>query len=126
MLALLAARLEAELHRMRELGGALGKRPGSVPEVASWETVTQRLAELEGLRADQLKWATQEGSNAEEWERRATLAVRAGDDDLAGAALANRRFHLEKAQDLRARAKHIEDVLRELRLGIDEIRRANE
>src|ERR1043165_9629132 len=47
------------------------------------------------------KQAVQEAANAAEWERRAMMAVRAGDDNLAKEALARKKEHQSLAEQVK-------------------------
>ena len=64
----------------------------------------------------------QEATKAKEWERKAMLAVRAGDDNLARAALARKAEHDEVAETLRqqweAQKQSVEQLKQALR-GLD-------
>ena len=76
------------------------------------------------------KQAEQEASNAAEWERRAMMAVRAGDDKLAKEALARKKEHDGLAEQFRnqwQKQKHAVDqlklALRALNHKIEEAKR---
>jgi len=76
------------------------------------------------------KQAEQEASNAAEWERRAMMAVRAGDDNLAKEALTRKKEHDGLAEQFRAqwqKQKHAVDqlklALRALNHKIEEAKR---
>lgn len=142
-LADIAARFDAQIARMDDLVGqtrppAHDRRPAptaastsrsllerlrSSSATSRWEAVTQRTSELERFRRVLLRNATQARRNADEWERCAALAVKAGDDDLAREALHRRREHLHETAELDARAKQLADVLNELQASLDEIKR---
>jgi phage shock protein A len=72
----------------------------------------------------------QERSKAEEWERKAMLAVKAGDDNLAKAALQRRSDHEEIAKSLKqqwdaqkASVEQLKQALRSLDQKIEEAKR---
>ena len=72
----------------------------------------------------------QERSKAEEWERKAMLAVKAGDDNLAKAALQRRSDHEEIAKTLqqqweaqKASVEELKQALRGLDQKIEEAKR---
>src|SRR6187399_2687050 len=76
------------------------------------------------------KQAEQEGVNAAEWERRAMLAVRAGDDALAKEALARRKEHdtlrasyQEQWQKQKNAVEQLKLALRALNAKIEEAKR---
>jgi len=71
-----------------------------------------------------------EGQQAQEWERRAMLAVRQGRDDLARQALARQQEYAERAQSLHetwqrqaAETAKLRDALHQLNEKIEEARR---
>jgi len=141
----LAARFDAELARLDAMArvtpeGAANRRtplsrtaidlrqilnrlqPPQKP--SPWDGVTQRLSELERYAKSLRRKAKDARTEADEWERRAMLCVKARNDDLAQAALHNRREALEQATDLEVRAKQIEDARFELQRCIEEIKGA--
>src|SRR5579859_8036824 len=74
------------------------------------------------------KQAEQESANAQEWERRAMMAVRAGNEALAKEALARKREHEELAATYRdqwsKQSAAVEQLKRALRLLNDKIAEA--
>jgi len=77
-----------------------------------------------------LKQAEQEGANAAEWERRAMLAIRAGDDNLAKEALTRKKEHealrdqfQEQWQKQKAAVDQLKLALRALNAKIEEAKR---
>jgi phage shock protein A len=76
------------------------------------------------------KQAEQEAANAAEWERRAMLAIRAGDDNLAKEALARKKEHAslresyqEQWQKQKAAVDQLKLALRALNSKIEEAKR---
>jgi phage shock protein A len=74
--------------------------------------------------------AEEEGRQAQEWERRAMLAVREGRDDLARQALLRQQEYAQRAQSLfetwqkqSAETERLKDSLRQLNEKIEEARR---
>ncbi len=132
-LAELAARFDAQIaqidaasaaSRVRtsltiSLLGRLGARPTKSPS----DAVVQRLADLAKLRKELLRQAKQSRANGEEWERRAMLAVKSGDDDLARESLHRQREALADAVDVEARAKQTDRILEELQRCVDKLER---
>lgn len=79
------------------------------------------------------KQAAREKGNADEWEKKAMLAVRAGDDELAKQALARRKEHGELAeayngqwQKQKASVDQLKLALRALNSKIEEAKRKKE
>jgi phage shock protein A len=74
------------------------------------------------------KQLEQEGANAQEWERRAMLALRAGNEELAKEALARKREHDEISATLKdqwnKQKAAVEQLKRALRLLNDKIEEA--
>src|SRR5688572_20059971 len=77
-----------------------------------------------------LKQAEQETANAAEWERRAMLAIRAGDDNLAKEALSRKKEHetlrdqfQEQWQKQKAAVDQLKLALRALNAKIEEAKR---
>ncbi|HVJ16956.1 MAG TPA: PspA/IM30 family protein [Polyangiaceae bacterium] len=77
-----------------------------------------------------LKQAEQEGGSAAEWERRAMLAIRAGDDNLAKEALSRKKEHetlrdqfQEQWQKQKAAVDQLKLALRALNAKIEEAKR---
>jgi hypothetical protein len=91
------------------------------PQASQWDAVTQRLSELDTFQTKLLRRAHHENANADEWERRAMLCLKAGDDDLARESLRRQREHLDNATHFEALATQVNDELRELRRAVDEI-----
>jgi phage shock protein A len=60
----------------------------------------------------------QEQAKAEEWERKAMLAVKAGDDTLARAALARRAEHAEIAETLRQQWEAQKESVEQLKVAL--------
>jgi phage shock protein A len=76
------------------------------------------------------KQAEQEAANAAEWERRAMLAIRQGDDALARDALARKKHHADLAhqfeeqwQKQKASVDHLKTALRMLNDKIEDAKR---
>ncbi|WP_437798280.1 PspA/IM30 family protein [Sorangium sp. So ce693] len=78
-----------------------------------FEAAQLRLESLEKYGAELARAAAQQAANADEWERRAMLAVRAGDDDLARKALSWQREALERASTLERQAATISAAMAE-------------
>ncbi|WP_437914422.1 hypothetical protein WME73_00700 [Sorangium sp. So ce302] len=122
--AKLAERIERDLKRIDDARVAARLKPVQAPErVPHWftrvlsklrrgpkaqpsaedegarrfEEAQRRLESLERYGAELARAAAQEAANAREWELRAMLAVRAGDDVLAREALCRQREALEGA-----------------------------
>ncbi|WP_437317337.1 PspA/IM30 family protein [Sorangium sp. So ce385] len=136
----LAERIERELKRMND-GAAAAARlgPARARETApSWlarvlsrfrrrkdppnagdegarrfDEVERRLESLEQYGAALAREAAQHAANAGEWERRAELAVLAGDDDLARDALSRQREALQRASSLERQAATISAAMAE-------------
>ncbi|MCC6649181.1 MAG: PspA/IM30 family protein [Polyangiaceae bacterium] len=77
-----------------------------------------------------LRQAEQAKAEAEEWERKATLAVRSGDDELAKEALIRRRRHEQDAaefhkqwQKAKREVDQLKEALRRLSEKIEEAKR---
>ena len=71
--------------------------------------------------ADEMRLGKQveaEAATAAEWERRAMLAVRAGDDALAKEALARRKEHADLADQYRAQAEKQKAGVDQLKLAL--------
>ena len=88
--------------------------------------VALAIADLKQLE----KQAEQEAANAAEWERRAMVAVRKGNDELAAAALQRKREHddlaqsfLEQYEKQKTQVDTLKDALRRLNDKIEEARR---
>ena len=64
------------------------------------------------------KQAEQETANASEWERRAMLAVRAGDDALAKEALARKKEHEQLAEQFREQWQKQKNAVDQLKLAL--------
>ena len=64
------------------------------------------------------KQAEQEAANAAEWERRAMMAVRAGDDELAKEALARKKEHAELTEQYRAQWQKQKAAVDQLKLAL--------
>jgi phage shock protein A len=64
------------------------------------------------------KQAEQELANAAEWERRAMLAVRAGDDGLAKEALARKQEHAELAEQFKGQWEKQKQAVEQLKLAL--------
>ncbi|HMR10464.1 MAG TPA: PspA/IM30 family protein [Polyangiaceae bacterium] len=64
------------------------------------------------------KQAEQEASNAAEWERRAMMAVRAGDDALAKEALARKAEHASLAEQYMAQWQKQKHAVEQLKLAL--------
>ncbi|KYG08136.1 hypothetical protein BE21_25415 [Sorangium cellulosum] len=73
----------------------------------------RRLESLEEYGAALAREAEQHAANAGEWERRAELAVLAGDDDLARDALSLQREALQRASSLERQAATISAAMAE-------------
>jgi phage shock protein A len=65
-----------------------------------------------------LKQAEQEGANAQEWERRAMMAIRAGDDNLAKEALARKKEHQQLADQFQAQWQKQKQAVDQLKLAL--------
>jgi phage shock protein A len=90
------------------------------------QSVASAIADEKKLQAD----AEAERRQAEDWEKRAMLAVQEGRDDLAKQALARFNEHLQGAQTLhetwlkhRAETEHLKGQLRHLNDRIEEAKR---
>jgi phage shock protein A len=71
--------------------------------------------------ADEMRLAKQvetESSLAAEWERRAMLAVRAGDDNLAKEALARKKEHADLAEQYRSQSQKQKAGVDQLKLAL--------
>jgi phage shock protein A len=93
---------------------------------AAKQEVASAIADEKKLQAD----AEKEKKQAEDWERRAMLAVQEGRDDLAKQALVRFNEHLEGAQQLhetwgrqRAESEALKTALRQLNDKIEEAKR---
>ncbi len=64
------------------------------------------------------KQAEQEAANAAEWERRAMMAVRAGDDKLAKEALARKKEHAQLAQQFQDQWQKQKTSVDQLKLAL--------
>src|SRR5215471_2216103 len=64
------------------------------------------------------KQAEQEVANAGEWERRAMLAVRAGDDGLAKEALARKKEHEALAEQFKDQWQKQKNAVEQLKLAL--------
>jgi phage shock protein A len=64
------------------------------------------------------KQAEQEAANAAEWERRAMMAVRAGDDGLAKEALARKKEHDALTEQFRAQWQKQKQAVDQLKLAL--------
>ncbi len=64
------------------------------------------------------KQADQEAANAAEWERRAMMAVRSGDDQLAKEGLARKREHAELAAQFRAQHQKQKQAVDQLKVAL--------
>lgn len=64
------------------------------------------------------KQAEQEAANAAEWERRAMMAVRAGDDKLAKEALARKKEHDQLAEQFQAQWQKQKASVDQLKLAL--------
>ena len=64
------------------------------------------------------KQTEQEAANAAEWERRAMMAVRAGDDALAKEALARKKEHGDLAEQYRAQWQKQKQSVDQLKLAL--------
>ncbi|MDQ3389234.1 MAG: PspA/IM30 family protein [Gemmatimonadota bacterium] len=97
------------------------------------EQLTRAKQEVAVAIADERKLKGQvdeEFRQAQEWERRAMLAVKQGRDDLARQALTRQQEYGERAQSLRetwqrhaAETEKLKDALRQLNTKIEEARR---
>ncbi|MEB2313388.1 MAG: PspA/IM30 family protein [Sorangiineae bacterium] len=65
-----------------------------------------------------VKQAEQEAANAAEWERRAMMAVRAGDDALAKEGLARKREHEQLAEQFRDQWQKQKAAVDQLKLAL--------
>ncbi|WP_437724770.1 PspA/IM30 family protein [Sorangium sp. So ce861] len=89
-------------------------RPGAGDEEARrFDEVERRLESLEQYGAALAREAAQHAANAGEWERRAELAVLAGDDALARDALSRQREALQRASSLERQAATISAAMAE-------------
>ena len=82
-------------------------------ETRRFDEVQRRLESLEKCGAALARAAAQQTANAREWECRAKLAVRAGDDDLAREALCRKRAELDGAAKLERQAATISAAMAE-------------
>ncbi|KYG02265.1 hypothetical protein BE20_51245 [Sorangium cellulosum] len=82
-------------------------------EARRFDEVERRLESLEKYGAALAREAEQHAANAGEWERRAELAVLAGDDDLAREALSRQREALHRASSLERQAATISAAMAE-------------
>lgn len=64
------------------------------------------------------KQAEQEAANAAEWERRAMMAIRAGDDNLAKEALARKKEHQQLAEQFQAQWQKQKHAVEQLKLAL--------
>lgn len=64
------------------------------------------------------KQAEQEAANAAEWERRAMMAVRAGDDQLAKEGLSRKREHDDLAEQYKAQWQKQKQAVDQLKLAL--------
>ncbi len=97
------------------------------------EQLTKAKQEVAVAIADERKLkaqAAEEGKQAQDWERRAMLAVREGRDDLARQALLRHQEYAERAQSLyetwqrqAEETERLKDSLRQLNAKIEEARR---
>src|SRR5918998_1701843 len=97
------------------------------------EQLTKAKQEVAVAIADERKLKAQaedEGRQAQEWEKRAMLAVRESRDDLARQALQRQQEYAERAQSLydtwqrqAAETEKLKDSLRQLNEKIEEARR---
>jgi hypothetical protein len=101
---------------------------GTLPRRSGLETLLLRaeeaLSRFEGCAKEECRRASHAGANAAEWERNAALAVRAKDDDLARAALANRTEALQLQSSFTHHADLLDREVVELRQLIETIRRS--
>ncbi|WP_437965965.1 hypothetical protein WMF04_41070 [Sorangium sp. So ce260] len=102
------ARIFAKLrHRLTAHSSA------SDEETRRLDEVQRRLESLEKCGNALAREAACRTANADEWERNAKLAVRAGDDDLAREALHQKREALELAATLERQAVTISKAMAE-------------
>ncbi|MBV9773224.1 MAG: PspA/IM30 family protein [Gemmatimonadetes bacterium] len=97
------------------------------------EQLTKAKQEVAVAIADERRLKAQveeEAKQAQDWERRAVLAVRQGRDDLARQALTRQQEHAERAQSLHetwqrqsAETEKLKEALRQLNTKIEEARR---
>ncbi|WP_437335322.1 PspA/IM30 family protein [Sorangium sp. So ce394] len=136
----LAERIERELKRMDDAAAAAARLgPARARETApSWfarvfsrlrrrkdqpsagdegarrfDEVERRLESLEQYGAALAREAAQHAANAGEWERRAELAVLAGNDDVAREALSRQREAHHRASSLERQAATISAAMAE-------------
>ena len=88
-------------------------RPPSKAEDPRFHEVQRHLELLEKARTALVRDVVYQTANADEWEKRAKLAVQAGDDDLAWEALGRSREALDLAAKLERQAGTISAALAE-------------
>ncbi len=103
------------------------------PEKLIGQTVMDMEAEVKRAKKDLVgtlgtakrlvKKAKEHEEEADEWERKATLAVRAGDDDLAREALRRKARAKQQAEDARDQALSAEGAADEMKSTLDTIER---
>ncbi|WP_437743633.1 hypothetical protein WMF39_00695 [Sorangium sp. So ce1504] len=108
---------------LSKLRRGLKAQPSAEDEGARrFEEAQRRLESLERYGAELARAAAQEAANAREWERRAMLAVRAGDDVIAREALCRQREALECASALERQAATISAAMAEYTSALADIK----
>jgi phage shock protein A len=103
------------------------------PEKLIGQTIMDMEAEVKRAKKDLVgtlgtakrlvKKAKEHEEEADEWERKATLAVRAGDDELAREALRRKAKAKQQADDARDQAISAENASDEMKSTLDRIER---
>jgi phage shock protein A len=103
------------------------------PEKLIGQTIMDMEAEVKRAKKDLVgtlgtakrlvKKAKEHEEEASEWERKATLAVRAGDDELAREALRRKARAKQQADDARDQALSAESAADEMKSTLDQVER---
>jgi hypothetical protein len=115
-------RFAAQINRLRGAPRSAKDSSPSATRVHDLEPVLLLMTELEGRQPELRSEGEQQLAWAEEWERRAMLAVNLGSDDLAREALERRRGCLTWAARHRGDLEAIELFLGTIRSFVDQVR----
>lgn len=115
-------RFLAHIDRLRRAPGSANRGSRAGTRVHDLEPVLRLIAELEGQQPGLLRDGEQARRDAEEWEKRAMLAVNLGDDGIARIALDARRACLMRAARHQGELDTIELSLTTFRSFVEKLR----
>ena len=122
---MLCGAIEADIKRLRT-PIARARAQGARPPGAALAFARAQIEAAEEQLDQMAKHSRDAEANADEWERRAMLAVHAGSDDLAREALARRAEMASLHRALRSEVDVGRAALAEIRAALDRIAPASE